>query len=94
MASALVGRIRAREKRAPGTVGFVVTVYFSGADVIPEVEGVPYEIDVAVPEGYSLGTFKSALSTGVQALAGELGLVVVPADIDVPSYEAAGGPPP
>jgi hypothetical protein len=94
VASALVTSIAGGGKPATNVVNFTATVYFSGDDVPDEIHGQAWSLSFSVPLGYTLGDFKTAMSTAVQDLAVALGLGVVAGDIDLPSFEAGGGPPP
>ena len=88
MASAFVSGLRPREKRGPGTCGFIVRCYYAGNDVPESLEGTAQELDFEIPLGYTLADLKTAMLNAVIAYGSTLGLTVVAADIDIIGFES------
>lgn len=79
-----------REKRAPSTCGFVATCHFSGDDVNQAIEGLPFDMDVAIAIPYTLTDLKTALTAGAQTLGTTLGLTIATTDVDLLTLEQQG----
>jgi len=92
MASAMVTSIRGSNKSKPSMVSCIATCYFSGDDVTAEIEGVPNEIPVTVPIGFTLAALKNEVRDQVIARAAVIGLSVVVGDIDILAFDTPGPP--